>query len=799
MADKFEEYTQAYDILNLTKQRVINQKRRVAEYEAAGNEAEAASWREILAKTEAQRDQEQAQVDALREEVYKPQSKTKVQSQQPVDPPPQPAQPSSNTEPPPETQQRISEGPLRVEVFGGAGYEEKSLPAVEVVADREYEIQQKVIINPLHYFASYTYSLSLALLEPQDYNDVVSKGKYTPKNVLIAGAGRHGEDFKRNDFFQEDFYWDNLKIRTVVGKTFQNKNSNLVNLSFTIIEPVGFTLLNRMVAMSKQKGIRDWSRAPYMLQIDFYSSDPPKPGLIPGLTKYLPISFVTMKTKISTRGTEYAIEAVPFNQNAITEVMAQAPTSFSIKGENVIDFLGVGASKPISLAPQTDVPEIQPAKPGQKFLSSGFVDAVNKFYLDQVALGKMQYAHEYRVIMDKEIGESPTYQNNKNSIPVVNNTRDSKKASIQSSVGKEYTAISFEGNEFKIPTKTRIDNVIEDLIINSEYYRTQVVPYQVSVKDIKSDKDKTNPISSNSFKGFKIIPIVKIKNFDTKINSYIYEVEYHVKKWLQHNSHPASELAGQIPGVVKDYQYIYTGKNNDILELSLDFNMLYFNESTILNTTNFMAGGDNKERGLATENMADTNASKAIKSGETTNPSSLTQVIPVRYIQGDAEAPGADGKSAATMDAHRARQMDSRGDMIKVRLRIVGDPTFIKQDNIFDNVGIYQTVPVSNGSLAMDGHELYVHLTFLSPTDYSEQTGLADPTKGPYSYVPFSGKYSIVDIENVFANGKFEQTLNLVRLPIQEAEALALQKSPGGQETNTLPEIRSKVGASFTI
>ena len=58
---------------------------------------------------------------------------------------------------------------------------------MEVVAEREYEIKQKVIVNPLHYFASYTYSLSLALLEQQDYNDVVSKGKYTPKNVLIAG------------------------------------------------------------------------------------------------------------------------------------------------------------------------------------------------------------------------------------------------------------------------------------------------------------------------------------------------------------------------------------------------------------------------------------------------------------------------------------------------------------------------------------------------------------------------------------------------------------------------------------
>ena len=52
----------------------------------------------------------------------------------------------------------------------------------------------------------------------------------------------------------------------------------------------------------------------------------------------------------------------------------------------------------------------------------------------------------------------------------------------------------------------------------------------------------------------------------------------------------------------------------------------------------------------------------------------------------------------------------------------------------------------------------------------------------------------------VFDKGKFEQVLNLVRLPIQESEAVVEQKTPDSAiklNNNMLPDAQSKVG--FTI
>jgi hypothetical protein len=110
----------------------------------------------------------------------------------------------------------------------------------------------------------------------------------------------------------------------------------------------------------------------------------------------------------------------------------------------------------------------------------------------------------------------------------------------------------------------------------------------------------------------------------------------------------------------------------------------------------------------------------------------------------------------------------AKGDMITVDLKILGDPHFIKQDDLF----YYQTAKTYNqqfisadagSSLYMDGSELYIFLNFESPVDYDESIGLALKTD-KYRYSEFSGVYKVITVENVFQKGMFTQVLNLVKL-----------------------------------
>jgi hypothetical protein len=114
--------------------------------------------------------------------------------------------------------------------------------------------------------------------------------------------------------------------------------------------------------------------------------------------------------------------------------------------------------------------------------------------------------------------------------------------------------------------------------------------------------------------------------------------------------------------------------------------------------------------------------------------------------------------------------ISSKGDMINVQLRIVGDSQLIMQDDVLFGQSASNSVNqlTPNNSLYFTNGELYVFLNFQSPVDYNEETGLAVPGLGRYQYSEFTGIYKIVTVESNFSRGKFEQKLDLVRLPISD-------------------------------
>jgi hypothetical protein len=144
-----------------------------------------------------------------------------------------------------------------------------------------------------------------------------------------------------------------------------------------------------------------------------------------------------------------------------------------------------------------------------------------------------------------------------------------------------------------------------------------------------------------------------------------------------------------------------------------------------------------------------------------------------KFISSDNRSWLRNGASAGAIgnakDLSNSLTQKAAGDMINVKLKIIGDPEFIKQDDIFyaQTAATPTGVKTPNGSLWMDKNELYVYLNFQSPTDYDETTGLARPKEGLLS--SYTGVYKIVTIDNTFNRGKFEQTLDLVRLPISDS------------------------------
>ena len=119
-----------------------------------------------------------------------------------------------------------------------------------------------------------------------------------------------------------------------------------------------------------------------------------------------------------------------------------------------------------------------------------------------------------------------------------------------------------------------------------------------------------------------------------------------------------------------------------------------------------------------------------------------------------------------------------QGDMLKVELEVVGDPTLIKQDdwlyapsptestiyNSWDTMGQSEFVK-KYGHIRTDAGEAVVSLSINTPIDIDtdwNNTGLVFPLAGSRRSL-FSGQYYILKVESKFSGGKFEQTLHLSR------------------------------------
>jgi len=145
---------------------------------------------------------------------------------------------------------------------------------------------------------------------------------------------------------------------------------------------------------------------------------------------------------------------------------------------------------------------------------------------------------------------------------------------------------------------------------------------------------------------------------------------------------------------------------------------------------------------------------------------------------------------------------DSQGDMVSLEMRIVGDPTLIKQDDWY-----YGPDPTAEGDynkwnsmsqsdfIATYGHartdtgEVVVRVNVNTVYDLdADVPGLnqglmfPDPSLGTASL--FSGQYKISTVKSEFKNGVFEQTLNLYRY-VNDSINAAFRQSQNNQREIT--------------
>ena len=588
--------------------------------------------------------------------------------------------------------------------------------------------------NPLDDYTNYTYGLTMRALSIAAYNG----GDYNGK-VLVASAGRRGNGYERSQSFHEDFYFDNFKMSGVIGLNSRSRSSNIITLDFNIVEPYGITFLNRLLAVAKELGVQSWHEMPFVMQIDFYGNDdsgaPINP--IPGQSKIIPFKLIACNIKASSRGSEYQCSAVPFNHQVFRESVASVPAIFEMRAKTVGDFFS------------------------DQDKEGSFTTALNN-YNKKLAekSGKSEKSQElydeYAFELGEGLAEALIVANDKVStsrIPMASkNNKDATDAQgAAAAKGGKPVTVDLSTQLITINAGTSIIDVINLVLRNSNY----VI-------------DQLEPGGGKPINWFKIIPKVELKKFDKIRKVYQKKITYSIIKSTYYNTkYPGAPIA--LPSKwAKEYNYMYTGLNQAILDFNIDFDTMFYTVMTasrLKETATEVYAGE-EEIPETVENDTQDNGIAPLRLGFVAAQTDVT-----------SKEGNNDEKSVAAGDMYKSMMSSSRGDMINIKITISGDPEFIKQDDFYITDS---TDEIVNGSIASDTAEVFVYLTFRSPSDLIQETGLMDFTT--YKDTVFSGIYKVITIDTIFERGQFKQILDLVRMFDQQKD-LSSGSGGGGNKT----------------
>lgn len=711
---------------------------------------------------------------------------------------------------------------------GGASIEEKQ-------AKKEKEIYS-ITYNLLNDYATYTYGISLHVLTAESYNllargvkgDEWFKGAYT----LIASGGRWGERdaanpkaFNRPPEFKDDFYIDDISIKTVIGMTSETRGSNAVKFDFTITEPYGLTLVNRLLMLSQRINQPNYTENPYVLQIDFFGNtdggDVVHP--IPKITKYLPINILTMDIKVGVGGTTYTCTATAYNHGAFEQSVAATPADFEVSARTVGDFFASGKDdanfrkalaqrqsqrekkesiqkranerkdKKLTAEEEKQVKELEAAYT-TAISTKSYTQAYNLHQLFLKDNETIQHPTEIRFEIDEDIARSPIVEADKNAVSnrKMSNPKEAKEAkqAASSKAPKRNTKTPAAGpnenySKFNVKAGENILEIINKVIRSSKYMTDQLRD------DSKNDDNK----EKKQIDLFKVIPRIELKEFDYKLNKWSRLITFSIIKSEAHNhKHPEAvqaDAAAVLKDIRKKYEYIYTGENLDIIDMEINFKSLFHTQVAVLqqNTKTLV---NSQEKASDKKNTTTTKQNRLNKKNSLPNQATNTvqpnKIIPVVASQNNIGFHSNQNEKVKTAaDLLNTLYTSSGGDMVNLTLKIVGDPDFIKQDDVFyspntENHPGPDAIYSPNGSIMTDRGTVYCYVRFRTPVDIDIETGglrQLDSVQKKYLDSSFTGVYMVVSVDNTFNQGRFEQALTLVRIQneiVQEQVAESIRQ-----------------------
>ena len=540
-----------------------------------------------------------------------------------------------------------------------------------------------------------------------------------------------------------------------------------------MVEPSGITLLEKIKAAAFNNGFLDHLDAPYMLTVEFKGFDEFGKAVKENtdfIKRVIPIKLITMDIDVNQGGSYYNIQAIPYNEFALTNQFMYPRTSGTLKSTN--------------LTFRDAVQDLQ--------------NTLNDQNKQETDGDFNQYPDQYDISISKDLDpdQSLSYE----TLGQVGMTQKT----VNQAPGEE----DFTMEMIKFNSSTAVLMLLENLMkTHPKYSAKSFDEWSSAVTKPGTARFNPNEGLSTYFKYFRIRTSVEptadfdeIRQTNAKIIRIVIE-PYYISAYNLATAgvHQGKNFQSY---VAKAYNYIFTGDNVDILNLDINYKVAYY-QSKLKD----LEAADSRT-------LSNTKENQIIDSNAPTNRDKyMGGLLPLKSEAGGYK----------TSPANRTGQVDSRldqffdaitnptADMVVLRMEILGDPAWLGQSQF-----IPATPQNSNGSSTdnnidffrggekdniwnpklkcfnYDVAEPVTNLTFKTPQDFNDKTGVYELTSAPKGV--FSGLYKVTQVEHNFTDGKFTQTLTMIRFNNQDTPATPTSNEKIVKKDGIITNVKNPMG-----
>jgi hypothetical protein len=658
-------------------------------------------------------------------------------------------------------------------------------------------------VNVLNSYRSYTYNFTLAGLKKDRVNDpesyrnseldlVIAKSggkgtqgissvgtnKVSTQNTqIVAGDPAQGTNASKNieldsvankliqSFNQEspgrfDLFIDNVDIDTLMAFNARSGSTLASSIKFEIFEPYSINgFIESLHVAAVAAGYVTYSNASFVLKMEFWgypdNVDLGTPVKIPKTERYFVFAFQGVEVDITEQGTRYRCVGIPFQEKGFGQP-SQLTAPVKMAGNTVEEILkNLMSDVTAQVKESEEKARKSQGTPGYDTYSIEFPAVNSAGGSDKTDKSKVNAIASAKII---EVGkESAVYQHPEQGEPSALSSTDQPSATVR--YNPQTSTIQFHEGK-------KIEECIEQVIRDSRYVRdiletldkkidsNGMVPYFLIKLEV-TNQDKIDDIKKRPYQNFKFV-VTEYKVHFTKIPNYAQsKIDFSRLKKLS----------------LREYNYIYTGKNVDVLNFKLNFNTLFFeaiprglgNNNSPSATDSI---GNNNSPGAQLSPVALTTTAKDLTSSRGSYPTA--EAVAIMRDGGSANQIQDDPYFVLARNMHNAI-INSKTGLITGELEIVGDPFYIATGGI----GNYNPLPVdgqegvtSTGEVAHNYREVLITINFRNPID------IKPLNEGGRAYfqstkVPFSGIYQVTQVASTFRGGNFKQTLSVIRIPGQ--------------------------------